>query len=48
MEKLAAQLRLARLISEPSRQLLADVLTTTDVGDHALPGFPGTASFATF
>jgi len=48
MEKLAAQLQLARLISEPSRQLLAEVLATTDVGEHALPGFPGTSTFATF
>jgi len=48
MEKLAAQLRLARLLSEPARQLLVDALPTTEVGAHALPGFPGTARFATF
>jgi class 3 adenylate cyclase len=48
MEKLAGQLRLARLVSEPARRLLADALVTTAAGAHALPGFPEASPFATF
>jgi class 3 adenylate cyclase len=48
MEKLAAQLHLPRLLSEPAARMLADALTTTDAGTHTLPGFPGTSRFTTF
>jgi len=48
MEKLAGQLGLPRLLSEPARQLLGRALTATDAGMHPLPGFPAASSFATF
>jgi adenylate cyclase len=48
MERPAAELRLARLLGEPTRQLLAGALATTEAGAHALPGLPGTSHCATF
>jgi len=48
MEKLAGQIGLARLLSEPACHCLGDALSTTDAGLHALPGFPAACRFATF
>lgn len=47
MEKLAAQLKLARLVSDPARQLLGDSFPATEAGLHLLPGFPDPVTFHT-
>ncbi len=48
MEKLAATLRQPRLLSEAAAQQLGASLTTTPVGQHALPGFAGEHPFLSF
>jgi len=47
MEKLAAQLKLARLVSDPARQLLGESFPATEAGLHLLPGFPDPVTFHT-
>lgn len=45
MEKLAGALREPCLLSEPAKALLGNSLTTSEVGQHSLPGFEGLFSF---
>lgn len=45
MEKLAAQLQLPRLVSDPARRLLGETFITTDAGCHPVPGFPEPVPF---
>ena len=45
MEKLAAELGVARLLSEAARARLADLAPLEVVGNHVLPGFPGSHPF---
>jgi hypothetical protein len=48
MEKLAAAIRQTRLLSKAAAQQLGASLTTTPVGQHALPGFAGEHAFLSF
>jgi class 3 adenylate cyclase len=45
MEKLAAALKEACLVSQPARERVVALLETADAGQHALPGFEGKFSF---
>ena len=42
MEKVAAQLDVPRLLSEPAADLLAARLALEEAGRHPVPGFDGT------
>jgi adenylate cyclase len=48
MEKLASRLGLGCLLSDAARAQLAQELTVTEAGSHALEGFDGTFPFFTF
>jgi len=45
MEKLAAQLQVPCLLSEPVKARLAELLPTRDAGSHVLPGFQNAVAF---
>ncbi len=48
MEKLAGQMELACLLSEPAKARLSALLPTRSAGSHILPGFQGEVGFHTW